>query len=313
MEFILDTNAYRNLVKDITLADVWKLSEDIKSKEDAINSSSAISIVVAMELIQHLENGDPFKEECFKALCLQYLHTTRNNPEKKTMDGSYYPPMNVILARYFFNDNSKYFPLYLKVLDVAFELVKNNDISNCDQYQSQIITIKNQVIFEKNEFKTNVESLLTSMNNGILDWQTIRSNKAERKTWFEKLQNGNMVNLLGIALMFRAYQVMEIEELIEGAEIKLQKFIDEFKAALIMNSTLLEQIGHGTAALANVSDHRWNTLNDVQILFAVLFDLKGIDKKLVSDEKQIKESCIKAGLTERVITLNEYKKLLDLI
>ncbi len=313
MEFILDTNAYRNLARGLTLANVPAYAEKLKQAEDNTKSSSALSIVVAMELIQHLQKDNPFRDECYKALCLQTLHTRRYDFSKRSITGSFYPPMNVILAQYFFKDNSKYFPLYMKVLELVLELTKNQDITNCDTNATYVDTVKNQILFEKNEFKDNVENFLSSLNSGTLDWKYIRNNNEGRKKFFDKIQSGHIANLLGVALMIRAHQVMEIEELAPDAEAKIEQFINDFKAVLIMNVTLVEQIGHGTEKLKDVTDARWNTLNDVQILFGLLYYRNGDDKKvLVTEEKKIKEACDVAGIGDRVLTIAEYLTVLGL-
>lgn len=54
MEFILDTNVYRNLSRDLNPSDIFSIAEKLKQAEKEIGSSSALSIVVAMELIEHL-------------------------------------------------------------------------------------------------------------------------------------------------------------------------------------------------------------------------------------------------------------------
>jgi hypothetical protein len=93
---------------------------------------------------------------------------------------------------------------------------------------------------------------------------------------------------------------MEKEDLDEHAELKLLYFKEKYRAALIMNSTLLESIGHRAEKLENVDDLRWNTLNDLQILFGLLYYREGFEKRLVTNEYKIKESCIKAGVGTRL-------------
>lgn len=313
MEFILDTNVYRNVARGLALTDIPAYAEKLKKEEDRINSSSSLSIVVAMELIQHLNKADPYQEECYKALCLQTLHTRRFDFRKKSITGSFYPPMNVILAQYFFKDNSKYFPLYMKVLDLVLDLTKNLVIENCEINVTSVEAVKKQILFEKNGFKDNVENFLMSLNEDTLDWQYIRKNREERKKIFDKIQTGHFLKLLAVSLMLRAHQVMEIKEVKPDKEAKIEQFIIDFKAALIMNVNLIALIGHGTEKLKDVNNSRWNTLNDVQILFGLLYNRDGDDKKiLVTEEKKIKESCYAAGIGDRVMTIAEYMTTLGL-
>ncbi len=307
MEFIFDTNAYRVMVEGLSMDQVYQLAQKMKIAEDKKGHTSGLSIVVAMELIKHLGNGDPAKERCFNALCLQWLHTRRFDFDRKSITGSFYPPMNVILSQHFFSDNSKYLPLYMKVLELVVELTKGLDISNCATNEGFIKIVKAQVDFETTEFKDNVEGFLKSLKGGELDWKFIKNDKEQRKAFFDRLNDGRMETLLGIALYKRAYQVLEKEELDEQAEKKFPGFLSQYKAALIMNTSILESIGGGAENMGDIEDPRWNTLNDVQIMFGLLYAKDGLDKRLVTNEKKIKASATKAGVGHLVLTLDEYK------
>jgi len=246
MEFVLDTNVYRNLARKLDLMQVPAFAEKLINAEKAINSKSVLSIVVSMELIQHLLEGDLSKEECYKALCLQYFHTSSVNYRERKRQGNLYPPMNIILTKFFFNENSKYLTLYNSVLELISKLAEPLNISVCAAYGTDIKTIKEQLIFEKEEFKDNLEEYLMSLNKGVLDWGFFRNSKEERKKYFRELQNGKVEILLAISLMFRAHRIMEYDELVSNAEQRLNDFLIEYSAALKMCVFLLEQVGHGT-------------------------------------------------------------------
>lgn len=308
MNFIFDTNAYRNLVRGLNMEQVRALALTLKEAENATGHTSTSSTVVTMELIKHLEETDPFRDECFLALCLQFLHTSNVDPKNQRRTGNFLPPMNIILANFFFNDNSKYFALYQKVTDLFLKIAKDQDVSVLANYADEIWIVGRQIIFEKNEFRKNVESWLASMNNGEIDWGYFAENDAERREFYTRYHRGDFIRLLGISLMFRAYQVMDKTEVDMEADGKLEGFIDQFRAAILMNQNLLDKIGAG-AKLQDVNDPRWNTLNDVQIMFAMLFKADGV---LVTEEKAIKQSAITAGVGDRVLTLAEYKAIAGL-
>lgn len=311
MEFILDTNAYRNLVEGLDFPEVYRLAKTLKSAEDKAGHTTALSIVVSMELIQHLLDGDAAKERCYKALCLQWYHTRRLDFKRTNLTGSFYPPMNIILAQIFFDNNSRYFPLYMKVLELVVELTKALDINLTTANGEHIKVVKKQVEFEKSEFKENVEDFLRSLNHGELNWKIISTNKERKKEFFDKLKNGDMEVLLGLGLLARAHQVMDKEDMDAAANSRFLKFTEDYRAALIMSAKILTSIGNG-AELADIDDQRWNTLNDVQILFGLLYYREGIEKKLVTNDNAIKDSCTKAGIGNSVITIEQYKDLLGI-
>ncbi len=126
------------------------------------------------------------------------------------------------------------------------------------------------------------------------------------------INDGRMETFLGIALLKRAHQVMDKEGFDDEATKRFGNFLDQYKAALIINTTLMQSIAGGAEKLSDIEDSRWNTLNDVQIMFGLLYAKDGLDKRLITEEKRIKESATKAGVGNLVITLTEYKALLGI-
>jgi hypothetical protein len=307
MEFILDTNAYRNLIEGLTLSEVHQLAEKMRTAEDNKGHTAGLSIVVSMELIKHLGKDDPAKERCYKALCLQWLHTRRFDFNRGNITGTFYPPMNVILAQHFFDNNSKYLALYMKVLELIVELTQNLNINNCMNHEVNIKIVKNQVDFETTEFKNNVEEFLKFLNGGELDWKFIRNNKEELKEFTIRINDGRIETLLGIGLLKRAHQVMDKEAFEGEATKRFDGFLSQYKAALVMNTTLMQSIAGGSEKLADIEDSKWNTLNDVQIMFGLLYSKDGLDKRLVTEEKRIGNSANKAGVGHLIMTLSDYK------
>jgi hypothetical protein len=85
MKYFLDTNIYRNLVRDISLNDIESLVNKIQKSEIDLGVTSGLPIVVAMELIKHLDETDPHCEECFKALCLAFDHSKKYNADHQVL------------------------------------------------------------------------------------------------------------------------------------------------------------------------------------------------------------------------------------
>jgi hypothetical protein len=235
--------------------------------------------------------------------------------EKKTADGYeglYYPPLNVILSQFFFSKNSKYHQLYGTILDLVHYLTENMDIQNCDKYASQIHIVKKQILFENQEFQANVEDLLRSLNDGKLDWEYFKKNKQERIEFKAKIDDGRMEILLGLALFRRAHQVADVYNASPIAAKKLQTFFDTFKSAIKINISILRSIADGSTWLADATADKWNTLNDFQIIFGLLYERPGIDKRLVTNDSKIKNACLSSGQGHVIISLDDYKKTIGL-
>ena len=310
MEFILDTNIYRNLVRAVSFDKIIELSEKIKTREKELSCTSTLSLVVSMELIKHLLPEDPAKEECYKALCLQSLHTSKIDLQNNLVSGNFSPPLNELLVDYFFQKKSKKFPLYQKVLELILELTKNEDINNCQKNEEWVKTIGEQILFEKKEAQNNIAEFLKSLNNGKLDWTFFNKIKSLRRIFFKRMHSKKEIELLACSLLNRTYQIMDIKEI--QAEILLKKddLIKLYRPAFEMILNLLTHIAHGHEKVSDLSDELWNTYHDFEIIFAACHGSNGKSKKLVTEEKAIRNAFKEAGKEEMVFCLNEYKNFL---
>jgi len=308
MEYLGDTNIYRNLVRGLSLTDVKKLAEEIDAKEIESDIKSGVSIVVAMELISHLQQDDLNFDECYKALCLLYHHSKKKNIQRQKYTGTFYPPLDVVLTSYFFNENTQYLRMYSQVLDLTVLLTENYDIKNVDSYPKQIETVKEQLIFDKDEIRTNYENYLKSINEDVPDWEYFKKNKTHRREWFKTLRSGKTSFLVAEGLMIRAFILTDrtynrTEENFE----KLIDFINQFYPAILMNELILEQLGHGNILLGNVEDGKWNTINDMSIMFGMLLFSDRDNKVLVTEDKAIRKCLNDNGMGNKLLNLSEFE------
>lgn len=315
MEYLLDTNIYRNLVHGLTFDEVKLLGLKMRRKEEQLGTRAGFPIVVAMELISHLTEGDPAFDDCFKALCLLFDHSKNYNAEENTYSGTFYPPINVVLPKYFFNNNGPFVELYKTIIQLTHDITERYDSRNTKRLVEKITIVKEQVIFEKKEIRDNFENFLKSINDDTTDWEFFKNNKPERKEWYKNLKNGKTTFLVSEGFMQRAYHIVgaNYERSDETFE-KLVKFYDEFFPALAMNELLLDQLGGGGAAsLRDAEDKKWNTINDISIMFAILFDeKKDVNKILVTEDKNIRKYFVEGGMPDKIMSFEDFKKLLEI-
>lgn len=308
MKYFLDTNIYRNLVRDISLKDIESLANKIQKAEKDLGVTSGLPIVVAMELIKHLDETDPHCEECFKALCLVFDHSKKYDPVTKSFRGSFFPPLNVILPKYFFNEDGEYLEAYEVIIALTKDLTENHIIKNIEKYQEKINAVKEQVLFEKKEVFNNLTAHLKELNKGVLDWEYFKNNKAEKDKWFREMTTGKAFAFLAEGFMIRAYGITNrnYKRTAENYE-QFRVFHDEFYPAIAMFSLILEQVGHGTLAISNVDDHRWNTVMDISMMFGAIFNSKRDNIIFVTEEKKMHEFFKLNGIGKQIIKLNEFK------
>lgn len=71
MQYIFDTNFYRNLATNNSLEDGKKIINDFKKQKV---TRPLFSNIVAIELISHLLDTSPSKQICYNALVLKFFH-----------------------------------------------------------------------------------------------------------------------------------------------------------------------------------------------------------------------------------------------
>ena len=77
-----------------------------------------------------------------------------------------------------------------------------------------------------------------------------------------------------------------------------------------MNELLLEKIGHGVDAIKDVADGRWNTIIDISLIFGVLYNPSNVDKRLVTEEKNIANAFDSCGFQNKIMNLADFKALM---
>ncbi len=115
MDLILDTNIYRNLVRNLDDNQVNQLIIDLKHNCQKKDVVLLFPINSAMELISHFNDEIPTeKEEGRNSLKLLVNLSTKTSATNLHVD--FTPPLNVILGSYFFGEEQVYANLYEKLL-----------------------------------------------------------------------------------------------------------------------------------------------------------------------------------------------------
>lgn len=312
MELILDTNIYRNLVSELNHNQTNDLSKKINELNVQKNIDIKFPISVAMELISHLEDeNENEKNECKNALTL--LVQTSTKIIENEINVNFVPPLNVILGFYFFNDEKYYLNEYSNVINISQKLVGNTTFGKEESKSEFIKIVKEQLEFEKKEIKNNIESYFKEINNGEVDWQYFKINQKERDIFFKKLNNGKSFLYIAQSFMIRAFDINRSK--FEKNEInfnKFKEFINEFAPAIKMFELLLAQIGHGTESLNNILDKKWNTIIDISILFGFLYNPKKMNRKIVTEDANMRNKVVEFGIEDKILNLKELKLLYNI-
>ena len=314
MKIILDTNIYRNLIRDKTYEEIEILQKKIIIAAKAKSITITFPIIPAMELINHYNDSHPTeKDECRKALnLLVNLSTdkTHNNLHVK-----FTPPMDVILGNYFFGKEENFLDIYAQSISLAQKLCGNDIINEGEDIDNAIETIGLQLDFEKEKIRDNYENYLKSINEGNVDWTYFqgKDKKGLRTKFFESLRKGKLSFLVAQSFVDRAYfhaQMKYVKD--EEFFKKVVQFMKDFCPVLVMNEMLLHNIGRGVIAISDFTDVRWNTILDISLIFGVLYNPQKEETRLVTEDNNIIDSFNSCGFTDKAMKLNDFLELIEI-
>jgi hypothetical protein len=309
MELILDTNIYRNLVRNLSEEEINTLTSTIKTQCEHKNITLLFPVNSAMELIAHYnDQHEGERRECRNALnMLVSLSSTYSSTH---IHVDFVPPLNAIFERYVFAKEDTHAKMYSKVITVAQMLTGNIQQEVAEAMEGYINAVKDQIEFEKKEIRDNYEEYIKSINNGSADWTYFndKNNKKIREEFFKKLRNGTYSFFVAQSFLDRAYNITG-QQIVKDQEYlnKIIKFMQDFCPALLMNELLLEKVGHGVGAIKDVGDGRWNTVIDISLIFGALYNPHKKDKRLVTEENNIIAAFEQCGYQDKIMNLADFK------
>lgn len=309
--FILDTNVYRRLTEGKYLCEISHLANELRYFEKKVNARSIMSLVVSMELLRHFDDTDPFFMDCFKGLALQYFHTQKKHFGEPDNQIDFIPPLNPILTRHFFENNSEYLPLYYRVIEIVQNATINIEPSDYKKDIGDINKIASQLLHEKNEIKNNFENFIKELNNGVLDWEFFKKEKKYKKKLFSDIKSGRMLDLLSEAQVVRAHSILEKVYPQPDLDERRNSFREYYEPLLRLNQLLLEQMLHGVVALADPQHPKWNTLHDSYLIAAACYiscreRAKNARAIIVTDDDLIHKICKGTYLEDNVWPMRKY-------
>ncbi|SIT08904.1 hypothetical protein SAMN05421786_105101 [Chryseobacterium ureilyticum] len=314
MRIILDTNIYRNLIRDKTPEEIEALQKEIIDAAKAKSIIITFPIIPAMELINHYNDAHPIeKDECRKGLTLLVNLSTEKANNK--LHVKFTPPMDVILGNYLFGKEEDFLEMYSEAITLAQKLVGNYPISSEDNIDDAIEAVGDQLDFEKEMIRQNYENYIKSINEGNVDWAYFEGKvkKEQRRKFLDSLRKGELSFLVAQSMIDRAYfNAKETYQKDEGFFRTVVKFMKDFCPALVMNELLLDNIGNGVIAISDLKDKRWNTILDISLIFGTLYNPQGEDVVLVTEDQSIIDSFNKCGFDGKAIKLTDFLALLGL-
>lgn len=309
MQYLLDTNVLRNLVAGKNIFDFKNEIEKVRKMEKNKNSKFLFSNAVAIELLNHLTEGDNAKNECFKALCYK-VELCGDFTNKLKVKGILAPEFNELLSLYFFGRSSTHFILNENLLKLSHDISKTHDFANVLIFKNKIEDVIHYKKIELQNILQNIEDYYLASFSDTKDWSVFKNDKNLKDEFSSLIENKSFHNLLSNSLIKMTF---DKELKLELSITEFQKFNSDFCISLdffILNIwkkfVEIEKIEYFSNPSSDPKK-RWNSFYDTQIIMASEFEnSKGRKTKLVTTEKKILLHFKKHGKEECCMSYDDF-------
>lgn len=330
---IFDTNAYRNLVKDIGEDVVETFVDELRQKENNKNIKCFGHVIVATEMLNHLcEYGDSAFNECYKGVIAMYHHCLDEN----TMEPKIIPHSKLLLCECLFQqkpnqlvDDVRNFGGIMKdVIDCKGNIdnhQKSGTFNNIkdfikDQEKEFADAVFNTIEFYRNIVKKEIVKSVRSKNFGKTEdeiQELIKKRATEneiRKRTIQKINNNNFLENRSEELVQDISLQLDIQIGQRDCKDKAKDLREHLPLSVRFFQWICQYVvTNKTDIYSHKSQHnKWNWVWDMQVSFC---SGAAIDKRkllIVTDDGDIKEVVNQYGGTTQVMNLDEYKSFVGI-
>lgn len=307
MIVIFDTNAYRDIVHNLTYEKSCELIDTIKEAETQIGWHPNMCLSVSRELISNFTSNN-LKLECANAARIQYRHCMDSDVNELRI----LPLPEDQIAHCFYQVQDQDFSNNQNLLvEIIGDVVSNDIDKTIGKYTNEIKLISDFVHEVENEYSQSVISFIKGyVGENYKKDKPFNGHSKELKEYKEYLKDKESV-LLGIA----DARLKEIESrLIEDKVIEnsssasvfedLKKlYVKHFRPALMMEYQMLEQLPNGYNPELS---KRQNLVWDEQIMMVLSNTSHGEPFILVTHDKDMFKAAQAQQKDVGIVNLLEY-------
>jgi hypothetical protein len=305
MQYILDTNYYRNIV-------AGKTKEELIKTKLYDSSKVLFPTIVSLELINHLAIDDNARADCLNALSLLFHQSSEICNGKAT--GNVVPTFYDLLTLYFFSKESKHFGIANKTLMMSKNIFENRYQSS--EFLEDVEKIKRFKNTELENIISNLEKYyLSSFNeNQEINWKVFRENIELGDEFSALIKNGNLNKLFGLSLLKLAIEGVENPNREVSKDYFVNQFLKDFEISIdffvyyILRKLISSPKPDRLKDPKTDSQKNWNSFYDFQLIFTTEFEnSKGRETIFVTQEDKIRSHFDKFKKGHLTLSIDEYK------
>ncbi len=320
---VFDTNAYRNFVRDLEIDQVSEAVQKLRQKENEAGVKTYGSVIVGLELLAHLVEGDCNFDECIKAIIALGTHCVDKESGWRII-----PDARLHVIGIYFKDSPEKEELESKALNIGGVIsdVGKNHEDNIENHRLRgtFKNIKNYIdIAEKDFLKTIKYLLFFSKTFDIIDncsyinksqRDLIKNELKKSNSYLKEKQlkffNGKEFETLSSYCIIK-YLSEHLNQKNNGNEIirKSRSVVDEFPLFFGFLKSMLIKIVEDNVDIKSkkTKQKRANWIWDYNISFHISDKtLDGRKSIIITSDKDMTDILRKNSYEDRVMSLKEY-------
>ncbi len=317
-QYIFDTNYYRTILYDKTRIETKSFLDSQKNKEREKGIKILFPNIVAIELINHLNENNKTAKMCFEALFGLTYHTGKFENNKVT--GTVVSTFHCIMSNYLFNSKSNYFELNNGILFSSF------NISRFEKFEESINKNKDRIEkiikYKKDELNFIIKSIekdyLSKYSNDKKNiWNIVKDDKF-KKAFIKDFENKKFHNLIARSLIKMGTTLVNKKSIKDISKEKLNRFIYDFSVSIdfyiiyIWKKMIEIKTEYFIKPDLDKKLKRWNSFYDMQLIMATEYhNSLGKETTLVTGEKKIIEHFEKFNKKNYAMSIDEYNKMIN--
>lgn len=260
---ILDTNALRQIAHE--KISFRRLKQELLSK----NIKVFMSIPVSMELLKHLDDGDPASLDCYNALRVQYELSRHASNSGEIIN--YLPPLDILICNHFFKRSPVQSMYYDKILPLVEILVRENDHQSYKSNTQNIDLVREQLLCERRKIVNDIETCIKEYNEGSDNWHLFKNNPTLKRELLKDIKTQKTMAMIAFWLIRRAHSQLHLEFPQPQVRDRIDDFCNFYEPVLRLRQTIIEKLILGVESLSQEDNKVWNTLLDIEILGSLCF------------------------------------------
>ena len=308
--FVFDSNAYRNLFRELDFEEARNLGTRLSEKQSEQGDTSYAQLFVACELLSHLaDTNDPAFGDCRRAIIGLWNHCLQESEEMMR----FIPDPELQFAKEFYGKtDEQYEALYNNVMYLCKEVNERGKGDGLTGIRKNFRQVSKAIKMSEDNFVDDVlRQVVNHTDPDASNWQMFENDDEAKDEILSFLNSEDSDVVIGISNALRFREAADVSGGNSSEIIAKGEYLaDNYKVPIKLYKEILKRIVETGCDLTKKNRANW--LWDMQISFLLGPNnhVQGEPLVLVTNDSDILEAADEAGARDFVMELSHYRSSL---